>query len=270
LIKKYENRWTWHEAMKEEIDRALTGCYPRNWNEDYITRLMISSIRDQFSNTEIAYDKAQGKRVKTSWDVYKNTGTHNMEHRHGDIGILVKLDFGGGRSLEGAAFVEAKRIYHNELDDRQSKYEKLDWSQSARVSSNSACHRTLLYDYVTYNNLNKPFALTLPTNHLMALGEKSREIYPYCEHFSYCLINRYFQGYELDYARPAVDAVKGFLNEYQGVDYLLISHVVLSQELQPTLESIEFNHKIFERLIKPELEPEPSKGQDNGPSNFSK
>lgn len=255
--------------MKAEIEQVLSNCYPRNWDEDYITRAMISALRDKFSNTILDIDKKSGKDVKTAWDIYKNTTKHKMEQHHGDIGVLVKIQFTKDCALEGVAFIEAKKIYHDQFDDNKSKYDALSWSQLTRVSANSSCHRTLLYD-IAPNKRNYPLALTLPTKHLMALNDNSREINQYCEDFSYCLSNRYFQGYELDYDKDRVDAVKGILNLVGGVKYLLVSHVTMSLELEPSLETVEFNRQVFRRVETPNLqhddEPDDTLNNSNSPS----
>ena len=109
----------------------------------------------------------------------------------------------------------------------------------------------------------------------MALNDNSRDVVRHCEDFSYCLVNRYFQGYELDYDRHRVDAVKGLLDEYDGVKYLLVSNVTIGQELEPSLETVEFNRTVFHRVKTPtlafedesELEGEPERNNSSDDSN---
>ena len=263
MLRNFKTRWDWHVAMKAAIEDVLSNCYPRNWDEDHITRSLIGTLRDQFSHTSLDNDKRWAEGVQVAWDMYKNTGKRKMEQYHGDIGVLVKIQFTKDCSLEGVAFVEAKRMYHEKLT-----YDALEWSQLARLSANSSNHRTLLYDYDVSAQPSPALALTLPTVHLMALNDDTREINKHCEDFSYCLVNRYFQGYELDYNQRRVDAVKGLLAEqYDGVDYLLVSHLTLSPELEPSLETVEFNRQRFQSFETPALiaEDKPS----NTPDDFN-
>ena len=116
------------------INEVLLNCFPRNWDEDFITRSIISNLRDHFIHSVIETDKVYGHNTNINWDLYKNTNRHNAEYRYGDIGILVKLDFGKNKSIEGVAFLEAKRIYHNFSDDNKSSYKALSKSQLIRLS----------------------------------------------------------------------------------------------------------------------------------------
>lgn len=259
-MENYISRFDWHKAVDNTVSNALGKCYPRDWkDEDHLTRSLLRALRDEHSTVTIEKDKIIGKNTKCHWDIYKNTKEQGIEQKHGDIGVLVQLHFDESKILEGVAFLEAKRIYHDSLDDTKSKFEALDMLQLEKYCNNSSFHRTVLYDVKNISNQNVAVSLTLPTRHLLTIDKNNRDIYPYCERFSYCLTNRYFQGYELDFDQTLVNEVKGFLGNNGGVKYLIVAQTTLSPELELSLEPIKINRDIYARLDSSE--------PDNTPTN---
>lgn len=248
-MKNYPSRFDWQKAVDETTRIALGKCYPRNWkDEDHLTRCMLSALRDDHSFVTIGKDNEIGKNTKCQWDVYKNTKEMGMEQKYGDIGVLVQLIFDSSKILEGVAFLEAKRIYHHPTDDSKSNFGALDRDQLERYSNNSPFHRTVFYDCQNRDAGYEAAAFTLPTKHLLAIEKDNREIYPYCEHFSYCLTNRYFQGYELDFNEKSVDAVKGFLDSNGGVHYLIVAKATLNPDVELNPEPVAINNQIYSQL----------------------
>lgn len=259
-MENYSSRFDWHKAVDTTVTGALKKCYPRDWkDEDHLTRTLLTALRDEHSNVSIEKDKIIGKDAKCHWDIYKNTKEQGIEQKHGDIGILVQLRFDKTKILEGVAFLEAKRIYHDPSDDTKSKFGALDKSQLERYCNNSSFHRTVFYDCFKTESGIAAFSLTLPTRHLLAIDKDNRDIYPYCEYLSYCLTNRYFQGYELDFDPDLVSSVKGFLGANGGIKYLIVAQSTLSPELELNPELIIINRDIYKTIN----EPEP----DNTPRN---
>jgi hypothetical protein len=255
-MKRYKNRFEWHEAMNTSITSALGKCYPRNWkDEDHLTRSVLEALVEEYEGVELSKDKIVADSTKCLWDVYKNTKQHGLEQKHGDIGVLVQLHFSKDTVLEGVAFLEAKRIYHDPFNSAKSEFKALDFDQLERVCGNSTCHRTLLYDCVVEDKVKYAYALTIPTRHFIALGEKSRDVYDFCEHFSYCLINRYFQGYELDFDPQKVAAAKGFLDANGGVDYLIVAQTAMRPGLD--FNPILLNDNVYEVLETDDPDPGP-------------
>lgn len=162
-----------------------------------------------------------------------------------------------GNSIEGVAFIEAKRIYFPE-----EKFTALKADQLDTLSNNSFSHRTVFYDYEKRTDgTQAPLALGLPTRHLIALDDKTRGIYPYCEQYSYILTNRYLQGYELDYNQESIDGAKGLLNSNGGVDYLIVAQTTSSPEVELDMKNIELNKEIYMPINNEE--------PDNTPTNNS-
>lgn len=252
-MENYSSRFDWHKAVDSTVSSALAKCYPRDWkDEDHLTRSLLSALREEHSNVTIEKDKLYGKNTKCHWDIYKNTKEQGIEQKHGDIGVLVQLRFEHAKILEGVAFLEAKRIYHDQTDDSKSKFSALDKSQLERYCNNSSFHRTVFYDHSNTGSSSSAISLTLPTRHLLAIDKDNRDIYPYCEYFSYCLTNRYFQGYELDFDPVLVDSVKGFLGANGGIKYLIVAQSTLSPELELDPELIEINRDIYEIIKIPD------------------
>jgi len=157
------------------------------------------------------------------------------------------MHFDHSKILEGVAFLEAKRIYPDK-DESKSNYQALDIPQLQRYCSNSSCHRTVLYDCLKENDSKIATAWTLPTRHLITIDKNTRDLHPYCELFSYCLTNRYFQGYELDYNLDNINAAKGFLDANGGVDFLIVAQVTLKPELELNPELISINKSKYKLL----------------------
>ncbi|WP_191236790.1 hypothetical protein [Cobetia marina] len=256
----YASRFDWHKAVDSTVSNALGGCYPRDWkDEDHLTRTLLSALRNEHSSVTIDKDKIIGKKSKCHWDIYKNTKQKGMEPKHGDIGVLVQLHFDNGKVLEGVAFLEAKRIYHDPSDDSKSKFTALDTEQLERYCANSPFHRTVFYDCLKTKDGYTAVSVTLPTRHLLTIDKNDRDIYLYCEYLSYCLTNRYFQGYELDFDPDLVNSVKGFLGDNGGVEYLIVAQSTLKPELELNPELIEINRDIYKSIDTPE--------PDNTPTN---
>jgi hypothetical protein len=262
----YSSRFDWHKAVDSTVRNALGKCYPRDWkDEDHLTRSILSALKVEHSNVIIEKDKINGKNSKCHWDIYKNTKEKGMEQKHGDIGVLVQLRFDDTKVLEGVAFLEAKRIYHDPSDDSKSKFTALDKKQLERYCANSSFHRTVFYDCSKFDGGHSAVSLTLPTRHLLAIDKDNRDIYPYCEYLSYCLTNRYFQGYELDFNPDLVKSVKGFLGANGGVKYLIVAQSTLSPELELSPELIEINRDMYKKIDEPEPDNTP-RNRFNGPS----
>ena len=259
-MENYSSRFDWHKAVDITVSNALGKCYPRDWkDEDHLTRSLLSALRDEHSNVTIEKDNCSGKKLKCHLDIYKNTKEQGIEQKHGDIGVLVQLHFDESKMLEGVAFLEAKRIYHDSTDDKKSKFAALDKSQLKKYCNNSSFHRTVLYDYRKKDNDYSGVSKTLPTRHLLTIDKSNRDIYTYCEYFSYCLTNRYFQGYELDFNPDLVNAAKGFLGANGGVKYLIVAQATLSPNLELNPKLIEVNRDVYTRLDSSE--------PDNTPTN---
>ncbi|EJG1101252.1 hypothetical protein RAX52_004536 [Vibrio parahaemolyticus] len=223
--------------MDKIISLVLRNCVDGDWDEDYITRSLLSSIRDCFSEIHLEADYKLGRPSVCQIEAYKNRKTKNYEPNYGDIGILVRLNLGNGKILEGVALLEAKRIYTPDdgLDDVKFPYFKaLELSQLTKHVANTSNHRTVLYDFYTKSEGSKVVysVQTLPSQHLIVADVNDRSIYSLTEDFSYCLAHRYMCGYELNYETEIVDGFKGNRGGKAATRFLLELNFHMDEEFE--------------------------------------
>ncbi|WP_139291693.1 hypothetical protein [Moritella viscosa] len=214
--------------MKHDLDKiislTLRRCVDGDWDEDFITRSMLSNIRDCFSEIHLIKDQEMGRPSVCQIQAYKNRKVDNYEPDYGDIGIIVRLNLGKGKILEGVALLEAKRIYtpDENIDDVPSPiFKALKFDQLSKHTANTSNHRTVLYDFHD-KGLRRVYSVkTLPSQHMLVANVKDRSIYPLTEDFSYSLVHRYMCGYELNYETEIIEGFKGNTTKEAAKRYLL-------------------------------------------------
>ncbi|MDJ0590825.1 MAG: hypothetical protein QNJ72_12640 [Pleurocapsa sp. MO_226.B13] len=255
----------WLHKVEKVITSSVNNSYPRDWDEDFISRTWMNNIRQKFSNTVVI---DYPKKLSIGWDVYKADGS--LEEKHGDIAILVNLTFPKSKHqtqnpITGIAFLEAKRRYPKEQNKskKETGYEKLDWSQLETQISNISNHQVLLYDNESvgcFNNLlidscffdgcilrSSTQAIVIPTPHVLACRSRSRKkINPMGLPLSYQLCCRYLQGYDLDFREKLVSDVKS--GAKGGIKYLLVADVVHQEGDEASSEKIEINKNKYNKL----------------------
>jgi hypothetical protein len=253
----------WLIQVEEVITSSVRNSYPRDWDEDFISRIWMRDIQQKFPNTVVINFP---KQLSIGWDVYKADGL--LEEKHGDIAILVNLTFPKSKSkqqqsITGVSFLEAKRRYPKEKDRKEEGYKKLNWSQLKTQTSNISNHQILLYDNESVdcsNNLlmnsylfpkcilrNPTQAIVIPTPHVLACRSKSRnKINPMGLPLSYQLCCRYLQGYDLDFTENLVADVKS--GAKGGIKYLLVADVVQQEGDRAPSEKIEINRQHYIKL----------------------
>lgn len=243
-MKIYKNRFEWHLDMNREINAAMSNIDPRDWSqEDFITRTILRRLRDAFPNTKLIHDKVMGGNVRVCWDIFKNTNKLNIEPTHGDIGLLIQMEFKNNTILEGVAFMEAKRLY-----PQSNRFESLDFDQLKRLVTNSAHHRTVFYD-ARPGFFNDAQAYGMPSQHVIAIDDdSSTELLPYSEYLSYILTNRYLQGYELDYSKDSISNLKNAATDTGGVKYLVVAQASAISDTQLSIDKVEFNRQVYTQL----------------------
>ncbi|RXF06257.1 hypothetical protein [Pseudoalteromonas phenolica] len=142
----YKDRDTLKHDMDKIISLVLRDCTDGDWDEDYITRSLLANIRDCFTEVHLDEDHELGKPSVCQIQAYKNRKSNNFEANYGDIGILVRLNLGKGRILEGVALIEAKRIYtpDNGVDNvKFPHFHALEFDQLIKHVGNSSNHRVV-------------------------------------------------------------------------------------------------------------------------------
>lgn len=239
------------EAFDRQIRLTLAKNCPRDWDEEnHLTRSVLRVLRDEFSDVEVGRIFPQ---LSIKWDAFKLSG--GVETLYGDIGVLVRIQFGDSHPLEGVAFLEAKRAFFhpNYENATRGTFDSMTWDQLRRQDANTPFHRVVLYDChrkrgADGSPIDFAFCTTLPTPHVLALGTTDREIQRFGEPFGMCLAARYFRGYELDYREETITAIKGFANSKFGVEYLVVASVRIDGEATFDLRQMEVNLNRYERI----------------------
>jgi len=103
----------------------------------------------------------------------------------------------------------------------------------------------------------------LPTQHLIALNNKSKDIEYFTEHFEN-LLNDLFKGKNLDYREEQVNDAKGFIsNTGKKFKYIINTAFSLNQNIDIKLSEISNN--FYKDIDSPTKEQKQDKGY-SGPS----
>jgi len=136
-------------------NRPWRSCELTNWS--LLCRGRRWTLGWRYSTADIlrALKKLHSGPVKvgniyrsTSWDAYKLKGT--SEQTHGDIALIVKIHLETDKTIEGIAFLEAKRITHGSTTSSGS-FSSIKWDRLKIYSDSSPAHYTILYDYLPIN-----------------------------------------------------------------------------------------------------------------------
>lgn len=235
------------KCIRNTIKNEHLVDFPRYWNEDQITATLLKKLRKE--SHKFVFNNSH----KVEFDVLKATGT--LENTNGDIGFLVEITFSNNNSLQGVAFLEAKRTY----PDKYDSYDAIKWDQLSRISK-SANHRMVFYDnkpsYPLSNCLvdcpnyvfcilrnsdylnDGTYVYTALTHHAITLKSKKREdLHEISIPFSYQIFSRYFQGLDLDFSPELVDGVKNFAQtKSDGVKFLVVANVVIGGDSEPSVD----------------------------------
>jgi hypothetical protein len=222
--------------VEEILWERVYRNHPHPWREDFITESLLQTLRDQFHRTDIEGYKEE---LTTHWSAYKYNGS--AEQKYGDIGILVKVNRRDGQSLEGVAFLEAKRRAKN-----KDTFDAMREQQLQTIERNAPQSMLLLYDYdliTTYSTnqissslpftallqgmpmVSGTYAVVTPISTALALGTKDITLYRWAVPVSHQLCFRYVHGLDLEFSREAINTAKGFADKEGMPSYLLVLHV---------------------------------------------
>ena len=234
-------RWDKLREVERIISSKINVCYPRDWDEDFITRTWLSALIA--SGPKLLFPSG---KVQVAWDAYKMT--KSSETKYGDVAFVVKVSFQANKDLTGVGFLEAKRIYSN------GKFNSLCWRQLGRMLRNARQHHLLLYDYQPQSNLQRGFgnffccdelyfdggspATVLPSRHALTIRSKDRSLETFAYPLSKQIVLRYFRGLDLNFNPKMVEEVLSGIPG--GVKFLIVAHALLSDEAgEASLESIQ-------------------------------
>ncbi len=219
--------------LEKQLSDSIKGISIYNWDEDFITRNLLSELTGTLSTIEL---KGKDYRSHVEWETYKLRGTY--ETNFGDIALVVNIRFKDGTDLEGVAFLEAKR-----RDWRKTTFSAMNKKQLRRILKNAPRAQYLLYDYeditgfadtshfaeemskyTPFRNSSfteKTSSLCVPLNVADATGFKDTLLYRHGTPLSLMFTKRYFQGLDLEFDSTAKSVATGFLNKFGLPKYVL-------------------------------------------------
>lgn len=214
--------------LEKTIRGTLSNISPHSWNEDHITFTLIEKLKEDFQGAEIyGYDY----KVRIDWETYKLRGTY--EKKFGDIALVINISYKDGSSVNGVAFLEAKK-----RDRGKTTFSAMKPKQAETIISNAPRAQYLLYDYEYITNfLNDSFfheevkhyyykeevafpvvpttrSVCVPINLALAKNYKDKLLYRHGLPFSIVLSTRYFQGLDLEFDEQSKKVATGFLEKF--------------------------------------------------------
>lgn len=245
-------RWLdpWCQNINKTISSAIVECWPRDWIENDITTSILRALRAKHRRT-LLKSIPDNLMFIVEWDAFKLRGA--IEENCGDVAVLVRHHHGDPEPLEGVGYFEAKRIYDTDRFDGISSWEQLEL-----MRRNVPHHHVVLYDYEPCQwNVLRPISwerawrgvvncFALPTNKILALRKKTRDLYRHSISLTDQLCLRYIQGFDLEYDPYLIAEAKGFISPRGGPSFLLVANVAISDgeeplELPPT-EELRISH----------------------------
>ena len=214
--------------LENVIRESIAGVTGHEWDEDFITRNLLRDLRNNLSHSRLfGRDSKNG----INWQIYKLKGT--FENNFGDIALVVNINYRDGTSINGAAFLEAKK-----RDWRKTTFGAMKLPQAKKILKNAPRSQYLLYDYEEITNflsgslyleelsyyyhhrgMHVPLApvtraVCVPLNLAVATTSKDTLLYRHGVPFSQMLSNRYFQGLDLEFDDTSKKVATGFLKKF--------------------------------------------------------
>lgn len=245
-------------TIEKIVRKSVRGNYPRDWDEDFITRSLLKSLRTTFGGqTRIHFDNPfllpplivpfprrlsviDGYELQVEWDAYKMTGAG--ENKFGDVAILVAIRYPDGDKIEGVAFLEAKKRYKN-----GSNFRAVDFQQLKRINARAPRASVLLYDFrPSYGHWWRTYAVIAPMDLVIATQKKDTSLYKFSTPFSVRIL-RHLLGFCLEHADEPLRIAKGYQTEYDAPLYLLVLRVGMGVQ-PPSGDEVEFSAGRFTRF----------------------
>jgi hypothetical protein len=247
--------------LEETIDNSIKGITGHEWDEDFITLDLLRNLRRSLSGIQL-----EGKdcRKNINWQSYKLKGTH--ETNFGDIALVVNINYKDGTSINGAAFLEAKK-----RDWRKTTFGAMRVKQARKILKNAPRAQYLLYDYedITnflhtslhidemrhyYSRKDLHFSLTpktravcVPLNLADSLKIKDTLLYRHGTPLSFMLACRYFQGLDLEFDEASKQVATGFLKKF-GLPKYVIKIDITEGDLEKMDGELKVNHVDYTQI----------------------
>jgi hypothetical protein len=245
--------------LEKQISDSIKEVSIYNWDEDYITRKLLSDLTGTLSTIEL---EGEDYRNQIDWQAYKLRGKY--ETNFGDIALVVYISYKDGTSLEGVAFLEAKR-----RDWRKTTFSAMNQRQLRRILKHAPRAQYLLYDYEDITGFintsyfveeisrytpfrhsslaEKTSSLCVPLNVADATGFKDTLLYRHGTPLSLMLTKRYFRGLDLEFDNTAKSIATGFLNNF-GLPTYILKIKITEQGAKVDDQQLRLNFQEYEKL----------------------
>ena len=255
------------KTKMEDFDKELfykfvdTYKYARNqtneWDEDAITRSLIKDIIGSISVNS-----------KLTFNVFKAKGKY--ETNFGDIAFIIRFNYKNGNSFEGFGFIESKRDY----PDKKYRFNELKKDQMIRFLKNTKSSFYCFYSH-------KAFFPTVKTEYLywhlenLQLQDIKHLDYPMLVNTIKPItfqnqLNRFFNGYDLDYGDKPKNIAYGFDEEFLPKTVFVIDQFENGMTPTPTPTPLSDNEKYFslsQKFISEEIEKTSKKNKKDNDIN---
>lgn len=247
--------------IENTIRNSISGLTGHEWDEDFITRKLLSDLRDEINGICFISDD---RKSKIDWQIYKLKGT--FENKFGDIALIVNISHKDGTDLHGAAFLEAKK-----RDWRKTSFSAMKIPQAKRILKNAPRSQYLLYDYEEITNFllassyqeelrhyhyrrgsQIPFsavtrAVCVPINLALETGNKDTLLYRHGTPLSLQLASRYFNGLDLEFDEISIKVATGFLDKF-GLPEYVIKIDIIENGIEPKENQLRVNQANYSQI----------------------
>lgn len=249
--------------LENVIRRSISGLSAHEWNEDFITFNLFKEIRNELFGLRIV-DRDRDEKRKINWEVYKLKGTH--ESKFGDVALVINIDYRDGTSINGVAFLEAKK-----RDWRKTTFGAMKLPQAKRILKNAPRSQYLLYDYEEITNfLNSNLyleelrsyhfrrgskipsipvtrAVCVPLNLAVARSSRDTSLYRYGTPLSEMLSDRYFQGLDLEFDETSKKVATGYLEKF-GLPKIVMKIDIVELSTDGGEKYLQINEEKYEQI----------------------
>lgn len=256
----------WNNLAFEEIHNAVRHCKKTsekgNWQENNITGKILENL--PLYGQEVHWSDLN--RI-TKWDAYKLNG--KAETDNGDIAIFVTVHLNANESIEGAAYYEAKRQFHND-EGKAIGFKSLGSEQVIRIGNSTQCSNVLLYDIDHEDDYT--WASVAPTafyppilKQKSGLSMDMRELHNLGRDLS-TVLSYNLLGYELDFRPRLVTALKEWIEKHNIPGTVISASTSVRKDIAPLLKPLTWiNYKKIDPPPTPNLTPTLPPSSGSGP-----
>jgi hypothetical protein len=207
--------------------------FPGNWDDDYITRSLLSSLKNLLHGKNI---HTPGNMIKSFWHLHQLKDKTDTEL--GDVAVIVQISYHDGQISKGAVFQDIAI-----KDPGKNTFSNLNKNHYRKILSVAPHSQLILFDYDTITGMAFPstaesviashphswnnwipftHAVTLPANLALSLDVKTTGLYKVSLPVSYQICYRYLYGLDLDYSAMALETAAGIKTGRGSPKYLIL------------------------------------------------